>query len=82
MNKALKKYWRIEKRCPEILAELVSFRGQSPLSCGVWDSDGHVQTYDLFFLLANTEFEILSSAEFMKEVKRQELEERDYKDHV
>jgi len=78
MNKALKKYWRIEKRCPEILAELVSFRGQSPLSCGVWDSDGHVQTYDLFFLLSNTEFEVIDKQEFMQQVKAKQADEREF----
>ena len=82
MLKALKKYWALRNKQPEVLAELSSFRGLSPLSCGVWDTDNHMQTYDLFFLLANTEFEILSPAEFMKEVKRQELEERDYKDQL
>ena len=82
MTKALKKYWAIRNKQPEILAELSSFRGLSPLSCGVWDTDNHLQTYDLFFLLANTEFEVLSTAEFMQEVKRQGLEERDYKDQL
>src|SRR6266567_3351133 len=82
MLKALKKYWAFRNKQPEVLAELSSFRGLSPLSCGVWDTDNHLQTYDLFFLLANTEFEILSSAEFMQEVKRQELEERDYNDQL
>jgi CRISPR-associated endonuclease/helicase Cas3 len=78
MSKALKKYWRIEKRCPEILAELVSFRGQSPLSCGVWDSDGHVQTYDLFFLLSNTEFEVIDKQEFMQQVKAKQADEKEF----
>jgi CRISPR-associated endonuclease/helicase Cas3 len=82
MLKALKKYWALHNKQPDILAELSSFRGLSPLSCGVWDTDNHLQSYDLFFLLANTEFEILSTVEFMKEVKRQELEERDYKDQL
>ena len=82
MTKALKKYWAIRNKQPEILAELSSFRGISPLSCGVWDTDDHLQTYDLFFLLTNTEFVVLSSAEFMQEVKRRGLEERDYKDQL
>jgi CRISPR-associated endonuclease/helicase Cas3 len=78
MNKALKKYWRIEKHLPEILAELVSFRGQSPLSCGVWDSDGHVQSYDLFFLLSNTEFEVIDKQEFMRQVRAKQADEREF----
>jgi CRISPR-associated endonuclease/helicase Cas3 len=78
MSKALKKYWRIEKHLPEILAELVSFRGQSPLSCGVWDSDGHVQTYDLFFLLSNTEFEVIDKQEFMQQVRAKQADEREF----
>jgi len=82
MVKALKKYWAIRGKKPEIIAELNSFRGLSPLSCGVWDTDGHLQTYDLFFLLANTEFEVMTGTLFMQEVKRQELEERDFKDKL
>lgn len=78
MNKALKKYWRIEKQLPEVLAELVSFRGQSPLSCGVWDSDGHVQSYDLFFLLTNTEFEVIDKQEFMQQVRAKQADEREF----
>jgi CRISPR-associated endonuclease/helicase Cas3 len=78
MSKALKKYWRIEKHIPEILAELVSFRGQSPLSCGVWDSDGHVQSYDLFFLLTNTEFEVIDKQEFMQQVRAKQADEREF----
>jgi CRISPR-associated endonuclease/helicase Cas3 len=82
MGKALKKYWAIRGKHPEIIADLNSFRGLSPLSCGVWDTDGHLQTYDLFFLLANTEFEVLTGPAFMQEVKRQELAERDFKDKL
>ncbi len=78
MNKALKKYWRIENHLPEILAELVSFRGQSPLSCAVWDSDGHVQAYDLFFLLTNTEFEVIDKQEFMQQVRAKQAGEREF----
>jgi CRISPR-associated endonuclease/helicase Cas3 len=78
MSKALKKYWRLEKNYPEILAELVSFRGQSPLSCGVWDSDGHMQTYDLFFLLSNTEFEVIDKQEFMQQVKAKQADEKEF----
>jgi len=54
----------------------------SPLSCGVWDTDDHLQTYDLFFLLVNTEFEVLTGAAFMREVERRGLEERDFKDQL
>lgn len=78
MKKALKKYWRIEKDCPEIIAELVSFRGQSPLSCGVWDVDGHVQTYGLFFLLTNTEFEVIEKKEFMQQVRATQGDEKEF----
>ena len=78
MPKAIKKYWRLEKQAKEVLQELTSFRGWSPLSCGVWDTDGHLKTYDLFFLLANTEFEVLDSADFMHEVRRLKLHEPDF----
>ncbi|HET9999627.1 MAG TPA: type I-D CRISPR-associated helicase Cas3', partial [Ktedonobacteraceae bacterium] len=79
MERAIKKFYRLKKNFPAILAELSSFRGLSPLSCGVWDTDDHLQTYDLFFLLANTEFEVLDEEVFMQEVSRRGLEERDFK---
>src|SRR5438876_3902968 len=79
MAKAMKRYWKMSKQRPEIISELLSFRGLSPLSCGVWDTDDHLKTYDLFFLLTNTDFAVLSEADFMQEVKRRGLEERDFK---
>ena len=82
MPKGVKKYRAIQGRQPEIIEELTSFRGLSPLSCDVWDTDDHLQTYDLFFLLVNTEFEVLTGAEFMREVARRGLEERDFKDQL
>jgi len=78
MKKALKKYRRIKNTMPEIITELVSFRGQSPLSCGVWDIDGHVQTYDLFFLLTNTEFEVIKKQEFMQQVRAMQGDEKEF----
>lgn len=67
---------------PEVLAELASFRGQSPLSCGVWEKtddtkDGHLQTYGLFFLLTNTDFTVIDKGEFMREVRRRNYSEID-----
>ncbi|MFL5659162.1 MAG: type I-D CRISPR-associated helicase Cas3' [Ktedonobacteraceae bacterium] len=82
MPRAVKKYRGIRGRQPEIIEELSSFRGLSPLSCGVWDTDDHLQTYDLFFLLVNTEFEVLTGAEFMREVARRGLEEKDFRDQL
>lgn len=86
MERGRKKYLRLRNQCPEILKELLSFRGQSPLECGVWDTtvkeihpDGHLLTYDLFFLLANTEFEVIEEEEFLREVRRRGLEERDFR---
>jgi len=81
MKKALKKYWRLENQAPKLIAELTSFRGQSPLSCGVWDSDGHVQTYNLFFMLTNTEFEVIEKQEFMQQVKAMHGDEKEFDDN-
>ncbi len=78
MKKAGKRYWGIKRNCPEIIAELISFRGQSPLSCGVWDVDGHVQTYSLFFLLTNTCFRIIEREEFMQQVRAQGGDEKEF----
>ncbi len=86
ISKALRNYWRLSKESPEILADLLQFRGQSPLECGVWDTTatsedrpgGHLLTYDLFFLLSNTEFEVIEEEEFMREVRGRKIEERDF----
>ncbi len=78
IKKNLKKYRGIKYNLPEIIAELTSFRGQSPLSCGVWDTDGHVQTYNLFFLLANTRFCVLSKEEFVQQVQARHGDEKEF----
>lgn len=82
MPVAIKKHWRYQKNAPTILGELQSFRGQSPLSCGIWDTDDELKTYDLFFLLANTDFQVLTRDEFLQEVRKRGLEERDFKDQL
>ncbi len=85
MERACKKYWKLKHDYPEVLADLLSFRGQSRLDCGVWDlspsqiqKGGSLLTYDLFFLLANTSFEFIEKEEFLQEVRRRKLEERDF----
>lgn len=51
----------------KILLELNTFRGRSPLDCGIFDmTDGYFKTYNLFFLLANTVFKPISEAQFKK----------------
>ena len=89
MPKAVKKYWQLSKQCPEVLADLLHFRGQSPLQCGVWDTTvtdvhpgGHVLTYDLFFLLASTEFEVIEEHDFMDEVCLRALNVRDFQNKL
>lgn len=80
MEKALKKYFAYSRpgNAPEIIDELSSFRGLSPLECGIWDSDGTFKTYDLFFLLANTEFEVLDKEIFLQEVREKGWDEREF----
>ena len=85
IEKARKKYWKLKHTYPEVLKELLNFRGQSVLDCGVWDMtdpqkhpDGTFITYDLFFLLANTKFEVLEEEDFLEEVRRRSLEVRDF----
>ncbi len=79
MPKALKKYWGYQHNAPEMIAELSSFRGQSPLSCGIWDTDDKLKTYDLFFLLVNTRFEVLTEEAFLREVQMRGLDEREFR---
>lgn len=81
-GRMVRRYWAMSKNEAEepILDELTSFRGLSPLSCGLWDlTDDHLKRYDLFFLLVNTEFEVISEEEFMAEVRRRGLPERDFR---
>ena len=88
MPKKVKQFWGLQKHQPEVAAELSSFRGRSPLSCGVWDVDNHLKTYDLFFLIANAEIEVMTEAAFMDEVKRrvqkgeEHVYERDFRDQL
>lgn len=81
-DRLIKHYWaktHAEDECM-ILDELTGFRGQSPMSCGLWDvTDDTLKTYDLFFALANTEFEILDETVFMDEVRRRDLPEREFR---
>jgi CRISPR-associated endonuclease/helicase Cas3 len=81
MPKALKKYRALcmPAHAPEIIAELSSFRGQSPLSCGIWDTDDKLKSYDLFFLLTNTEFEVMTRESFMQQVRERGLDEREFR---
>ncbi len=62
----------------KILAELNTFRGRSPLNCGIYDTtDHHFKTYDLFFLLAYTRFRTVKEAQFKQMVEdRQQNFER------
>ncbi len=88
MPKKLRQFWHLQEDSPEVVAELSSFRGQSPLSCGVWDVDNHLKTYDLFFLIANAEIEAMTESAFMEEVKRrmqsgqEHIYERDFRDQL
>jgi CRISPR-associated endonuclease/helicase Cas3 len=78
----VKRYWAMtyNEADQAILDELTSFRGRSPLSCGLWDlTDDTLKSYDLFFLLANTEFQVISEDEFMGEVRRRGLTPREYR---
>ena len=82
MPHAVKKYWAFRNNAPQILDQLQSFRGQSPLSCGIWDIDDQLKTYELFFLLANTEFDVMSATSFLQEVTKRGLEIRDFKEQL
>ena len=79
MPKALKKYWAYHTNAREVVEELSNFRGQSPLSCGIWDTDDEPKIYDLFFLLANSDFEVLTEEAFLQEVQQRGLDEREFR---
>lgn len=81
-ERVVKRYWAMthDEAGQTILDELTSFRGRSPLSCGLWDlTDDSLKTYDLFFLLANTEFEVIGEDEFMAEVRRRGFPPHEYR---
>ena len=81
MPNALKKYWALNMpgHAPEIVSELRSFRGQSPLSCGIWDTNNDLKTYELFFLLANARIEVMEEEVFLQEVEKRGLDEREFR---
>ena len=80
MESALKKYKALRSNAPQMLDELRSFRGLSPLSCGIWDTtDNSLKTYDLFFLLANANFEVIDKEVFLQEVRRSGRDEREFR---
>lgn len=57
-----------------ILEELISFRGSSPFDCGVYDAtDDTFKTYDLFQIIANTDWRLMDQAEFFAQVKKRGL---------
>lgn len=64
------KYWaylKDEDYKKHILDELTSFRGESPLQCAIWDvTQDDFLFYELFYLLANTEFEIIEPEEWQR----------------
>ena len=81
-ERVVKRYWAMtnNEAGQATLEELTSFRGRSPMSCGLWDlTDDVLKTYDLFFLLANTEFEVISQDEFMAEVQRRGISIHEYR---
>jgi CRISPR-associated endonuclease/helicase Cas3 len=69
---------REDKIASVLLDEVCSFRGES-LGCAIWDTtDDTLKTYNLLFMLANSEFEVLSQTTFMAEVQRRGLSEYEY----
>jgi CRISPR-associated endonuclease/helicase Cas3 len=82
MPRALKKYYAYSRagNAPEIIDELSSFRGQSPLMCAIWDVDEQPKTYNLFFLLANTDFEVLDKEVFLQKVRDKGFDEREFRE--
>jgi CRISPR-associated endonuclease/helicase Cas3 len=77
---AIKRYKRDKQDKVEsvLLDEVCNFRGSS-LGCAVWDTtDGELKPYNLLYMLANSEFEVLTEAAFMAEVRRRGLAEYDY----
>jgi CRISPR-associated endonuclease/helicase Cas3 len=75
-ERVVKRYWAMTHKEADraVLDELTSFRGRSPLSCCLWDlTDDTLKTYDLLFLLANAEFEVISEDEFIAVVHQRNL---------
>ena len=69
IDKQVNRYYALKNKKDRfegiLIKELTSFRGRSPLDCGIWDqTDKSFKTYDLFFLLANTRFRTLKEQQF------------------
>ncbi len=58
----------------KIFEELISFRGSSAFDCGVYDAtDNTFKTYDLFQIIANTDWRLIDEEEFLSQVKARGL---------
>lgn len=67
------KYWGYSNDSDKkyILDQLISFRGESPLRCAIWDTtQDDFLFYDLFYILANTNFEIIEPKEWRYAFKK------------
>lgn len=54
-----------------IIEELNKFRGGGKFDCAIFDkTDGYIKKYDLFFLLKNTEFEVITEDEFQSKYNK------------
>jgi len=65
--------WELYEQNDEglLVREAQSFRGGSPFDCGVHKEDeGELVTYDLFWLLANAELELISREAFCSAARR------------
>ncbi|EFO81883.1 DEAD/DEAH box helicase-like protein [Oscillochloris trichoides DG-6] len=65
--------WRTRQANQEelLITEALSFRGGSPFDCGlIKDDEREVVTYDLFWLLANAQLELLSQGAFCDRVRQ------------
>jgi CRISPR-associated endonuclease/helicase Cas3 len=67
MDKYVRKFHALSNDSDKklIIEELNKFRGGGKFDCAIFDkTDGYIKKYDLFFLLKNTEFEVITESEF------------------
>ena len=74
-------YYAITQKQPEIIENAVTqFRGETPFTCGILDeTDGEIKTYNLLWVLRNTDTEWISKRDFMDTVEARGIQPHRYR---
>lgn len=78
IDSCVKMFWGMlnNKHDKLIIEQLNAFRGGSKFECAIYDStDKAIKNYDLFFIIKNTNFEIITKEDFIEKYDRNKISE-------